>query len=89
MLILCGHILERISSVSRMFEGNYKAKRFIFVITNFNKMFSRFGDKWVYPLTHNFPNWPDTFQKPCRIFCMIFKVCLTILGHYALKGQIS
>ena len=35
------------------------------------------------PLIHNIPKWSDTItilqQK-------IFNVCLTILGHYVLKG---
>ena len=35
-------------------------------------------------LTHNVPKWSDTLSKSCSIF----KVCLTILRHYALKGLI-
>ena len=35
------------------------------------------------PFMHNVPNWSDTLCSKCR---KIFKVCLTILGHCALKG---
>ena len=31
------------------------------------------------------PTWSDTFSISCSIYCKIFKVCLTILGNYALK----
>ena len=37
--------------------------------------------KSLNPLMHNVPKWSDILQKSCS-----FKVCLTILGHYALKG---
>ena len=30
--------------------------------------------------------WSDTLQESCSVYCKIFKKCLTILGHYALKG---
>ena len=40
----------------------------------------------INPLIHNVPKWSDTHLKSCSICCKIFKVCLTILGHYALKG---
>ena len=33
---------------------------------------------------HNGPKWSDTLSKSCSICCKIFKVCLTILGHYPL-----
>ena len=33
----------------------------------------------VNPLMHNVPKWSS-------ICCKMFEVCLTILGHYALKG---
>ena len=39
------------------------------------------------PLMHNVPKWSDTLSRSCSICCKIFKVCLTILGYYALKGQ--
>ena len=32
---------------------------------------------------HNVPKWLDTLQKSYRFCCKIFKVYLTILGHYA------
>ena len=35
---------------------------------------------------HNVSKWSDTLQKSCSKCCKIFKVCLTILGHYAIKG---
>ena len=38
---------------------------------------------------HDLPNWSDTLKKSCSKCCNIFKVCLTILGHYALKGYVS
>ena len=38
----------------------------------------------VNPLMHKVPKWS---QKYCSIFCKIFKVCLTILGHYAWKDK--
>ena len=38
------------------------------------------------PLVHNVPNWSNTLEKSYSICCKIFKVCLTILGHCALKG---
>ena len=28
-------------------------------------------------------------EKSCSICCKIFKLCLTILGHYASKGQLE
>ena len=40
----------------------------------------------LHPLIHNVPEWADTFQKSCSICCKVFKVCLAILGRYALKG---
>ena len=40
------------------------------------------------PLMRNAPKWSDTFLKSYSKCCRIFKVCLTILGHYALKGWI-
>ena len=33
---------------------------------------------------HNVPNWSGTLKKSCSKYCKIFKVCLKILGHYAL-----
>ena len=38
-------------------------------------------------LMHNVPIWPDTLKRSCSICCKISKVCLTILGLYALKGS--
>ena len=39
------------------------------------------------PLMQNVPKWSDTLKKSCNIWCKVFKVCLTILGHYVLKGK--
>ena len=39
------------------------------------------------PLMHNVPKWSDTLLKSWNNCYKIFKVCLTILGHYALKGE--
>ena len=38
------------------------------------------------PFMHNVPKWSDALLKSCSICCKIFKMCLTILGQYALKG---
>ena len=38
------------------------------------------------PLMHNVPKRSDALLKSCSICCKILKVCLNILGHYALKG---
>ena len=38
------------------------------------------------PLMLNVREWSETLYKSCSKCCKIFKVCLTILGHYALKG---
>ena len=38
---------------------------------------------------HNIPKWSDTLLKSYCICCKIFKVCQTILGHYALKGWVG
>ena len=52
-------------------------------------------DKFIFPfrafssinsLMYNIPKWSDTLWKSCSKCCKIFKVCLTILEHYALKG---
>ena len=40
----------------------------------------------INPLMNNVLKWLDTLQKSCSKCCKIFKVCLTILRHYALKG---
>ena len=45
--------------------------------------------KGVNPLMHNVPKWSDTLHKSCSKCCKIFKVCLTILVHYALKVLIA
>ena len=39
-------------------------------------------------LMHNVSKWSDTLYKSAKSAkcCKIFKVCLTILRHYALKG---
>ena len=37
-------------------------------------------------LMHNVPKWSDTLLKCYSKCCIIFKVCLTNLEHYALKG---
>ena len=34
---------------------------------------------------HNVSKWLDTLQKSCSICCKVFKVCLTILGRYAIN----
>ena len=52
----------------------------------FAKLPNVFDGKIVNPLMHNVPKWPDTLQKSCSKCFKIFKVCLTILEHYALKG---
>ena len=45
---------------------------------------------WIFnPLMHNVPKWSDTLQKSCSKCCKIFRVYLTILGHYALKGWLT
>ena len=66
-----------------------KGKAGIFVQTyNFfymNLINSMFQENWVNPLIHNVRKWSDTLQKSCSICCKIFKVCLTIFEHYALK----
>ena len=36
---------------------------------------------------HNVPKWSDRLKKSCSKCCKIFKVCLTFLEHYALKGK--
>ena len=46
-----------------------------------------FFEYFFNPLMHNVPKWLDTLQKSCSKCCKIFKVYLTILGHYALKGK--
>ena len=38
------------------------------------------------PLMHNVTKWSDTVLKSCSKCCKIFKLCLTILGHYELNG---
>ena len=37
-------------------------------------------------LMHNVPKWSDILLKSYSKCCKIFKVCLAILRHYALKG---
>ena len=46
----------------------------------------RLPDKVFNSLIYNVPKWSNTLQKSRSICCEIFKVRLTILGHYALKG---
>ena len=42
----------------------------------------------VNPAMHNnVPKWSKTLSKSCRKCCKISKVCLSILGHYALKSS--
>ena len=38
------------------------------------------------PLLRNVVKWSDTILKSCSKCCKIFKVCLTILRHYEVKG---
>ena len=52
----------------------------------FTKLPNVFDGKIVNPLMHNVPKWSDTLQKSWSKCFKIFKVCLTILEHYALKG---
>ena len=54
-----------------------------------NKFYILLGKKsdLFNPLMHNAPKWSDTLKKSCSICCKIFKVCLTILGRYALKAH--
>ena len=40
----------------------------------------------INPLMHDVPEWSNSHQKSSSIWYKIFKACLTILGHYALKG---
>ena len=62
----------------KLFEG---------FITTFEKYKKDFQHPQCFnPLMHNVPKWSDRLLKSCSICCKIFKVCLTILGHYALKG---
>ena len=35
---------------------------------------------------HNVPKWSGTLAARCK-YCKIFKECLAILRHYALKGN--
>ena len=42
--------------------------------------------QFLNPLMHNVPKWSDTLWKSYSIFYKIFKICVTILGHYVLKG---
>ena len=37
-------------------------------------------------LMHNIPKWSGKLEKNCSICCNILKVCLIILGHFALKA---
>ena len=39
-------------------------------------------------MNNNVPKWSDTLLKYCNIWCKILKMCLTVLGHYAIKGLI-
>ena len=43
-------------------------------------------NKILKPLMHNIPKLLVTLKKSCNNCCKIFKVCLTILRCYALKG---
>ena len=40
----------------------------------------------INPLLYNVPRWSDTLERSRTKCCKIFKVCLTILRCYALKG---
>ena len=40
------------------------------------------------PLMHNVLKWSDILLKSCSICFKIFKACLTVSRHYALKGKI-
>ena len=52
----------------------------------YHSLYNLFVIKKFNPLMLNVPKWYDTLLKSCSICCKIFKVSLTILGHYALKG---
>ena len=41
----------------------------------------------VSPLIHNAPKWSNTLSKPCSKCYKIFKMWLTVLGHYASKSK--
>ena len=40
-------------------------------------------------LMHKVPKWPDTLKTSCSQCCKVFKVSLTILGHYKLKAYVK
>ena len=40
----------------------------------------------INPLMHNVPKWSDALLKSCSKCRKIFKLRLTMLGHYVLKG---
>ena len=40
-------------------------------------------------LMHDVPKWSNALSKSSDICCKILKMCLTILGRYALKGHIT
>ena len=58
----------------------------LWVVVNGSKYLSQLQSS-INPLMHNVPKWSDTLEKSCGKCCKIFKVCLTILGHYALNGS--
>ena len=46
----------------------------------------------LYPvntLMYNVLKWSDKLEKSCPKCCKIFKVCMTMLGYYALKGYVN
>ena len=43
----------------------------------------------LHPLMHHVPKWSETLEESCSKCCKTFTVCLTILGHYALKGLMN
>ena len=53
-----------------------------------NTQFRMFFYTMINPLMHNVLKWSDTLQKSCSKIYKVFKVCLTTLGHYALKGNL-
>ena len=44
------------------------------------------GFEYFNPLMYNIPKWSGTLENLAANAEKIFKVYLTILGHYALKG---
>ena len=99
LLFWCCHLkyLRNVSWVSSALIGLWNPKKPI-ILLEILQWYSKTKEGVVYGtaqnyiwtkitcnhLMHNVPKWSDTLQKSCS---KIFKVCLTILGHYALKAH--